>query len=112
MKPSDLYQSEKWGKAPDTSDFTLIGKRVPPGKVVKFDMIIGIDHTTPNKIIRIGYDRGGHKYWIQQEQTGTAEHGERLRRPIYLVENEAPAIMVESPTTNDEIYIFARGPYV
>lgn len=112
MKPSELYRSENWTKAPNTNNLTLVGDKVPAGKVVRLDMLIGIDHTTPNKVIRLGYDRGGSKFWVQQEQAATAEHGERLRRPIYLVENEAPAIMVESPTANDEIYLFARGPFV
>jgi len=112
IKPRDVYSAEDSQTAPDTTNLTIEGSKIPAGKVVKIDSFFAIDITTANKTIRVGYDRAGSKIWLQREAAGTGEYGVRLRRPLILVENERPVAMIESPTASDECRLVARGIYL
>jgi len=111
-KPSEIYRSEKQQPAPSTSDLTIVGEKVPTGKAVLIETFFAIDQTTANKTLRLGYDRGGTKFWIKRAAAGSGIYGLALDRPLYLVENEAPAIMIESPTTGDVCLLVARGEFL
>lgn len=98
--------------AADTNNVTLVGDPIPAGMVVEITVIAIKDETTTGKTIRIGYNRNGTNYWIAEYPAATNYHGGELLATLYLVENERPAGMVESPTAGDTIKLFARGKYI
>lgn len=108
----EIYMTEVQQVAADTNNITLKGDPVPAGKVVEMTIIAVKDETTTGKTIRIGYDRNGTVYWLTEYPAATNYHGGELIASLYLVENERPAGMVESPTASDTVKLFARGKYI
>lgn len=108
-KLSDVYVYEESRTAPSTSNITLTAAKLKAGEVVIIDSFSVIDVTTANKTLRLGYDRGGSKFWLKRQAAGTSSYHITLDSPLILVENEAPAAMVESPTSSDSLLVVARG---
>lgn len=111
-KLAEVYVYEETRVAPDTNNITLVGSKLKEGEVVEIEAFYLADVDTANKTLRLGYDRGGTKFWVKRQAAGTNIYGIYLDRPLILVQNEAPAAMVESPTLNDDITVIARGRYL
>ena len=112
IKPKDVYSAEVEVKAPSISDLTLEGPKIPEGKVVLIRAFYVLDRSTAGKVVRLGYDRGGTKIWVKRVDLAATEYGIETTAQLYLVENEKPIGMVESPTTGDVCVLVARGEYV
>lgn len=119
LKPKDVYSVHRIDRAPAAADFTLLGDKVPMGRVVRIETFTCVDLTTENKVIRLGVKRRGTIYWLKREtaQKGTAAsaingYGIQLCTPLILSAGEQPAARVESAASKDEIHLFARGPYI
>ena len=110
-KETDIYIAEVRQAAPDTDDLTLIGERLSAGEIVQLESVFIIDLDAKAKVVRLGYDRAGTKFWIRRNAIGTNDYDLPLTRPIILVENEAPCGMVESPGSGEECLLVARGFY-
>lgn len=109
---SDIYMAEESQKSAGTDNLTLKGDPIPLGRIVQLDFIAIKDETTTGKTVRIGYERNGTQYWILEYPASTNYHGGEMTAPLYLVENERPIGMVESPTAADVVRLFARGIYL
>jgi len=111
-KPGDVYAAELYQPDAQAADVTLEGPAIPQGRVVKIEAMIIVDVTTGNKTCRLGYDRGGTKYWMKREAAGSSGYGIALLTPMILVGGEKPVGRIESATLNDDIYFIARGIYL
>ena len=112
IKPGDVYRAEVEVKAPSTADLTLEGPEIPEGKVVLIRAFYVLDRSTASKKVRLGYDRGGVKYWLKREDLANTVYGFETTAQLYLVGGEKPVGMVESPTKGDICILVARGEYV
>lgn len=111
-QPGDIYEAFEEKKAPDTSDVTLTGPAINQGDVVQIYFMCGIDETTAGKTIELGFDQKGTKKLLKEEPAGTNKKGVILNRALILVGGEAPYCVINSPTANDELRLFARGIYL
>jgi len=112
ITPKEVYRAEISKTAPDATNITLEGPKIPEGKVVHIRMFYAIDLTTAAKTLRIGYDRGGTKHWVKREAAGTGKYGIWQNQNMFLVENERPICMIETPTASDECKLVVRGVYL
>ena len=112
IKPGDVYSAEAEVKAPETADLTLEGPMIPEGRVVLIQAFYVLDRSTAGKVLRLGYDRAGTKYWLKRVDLGIGNYGIWQDGPLYLVGGEKPVGMVEDATKGDVCILVARGEYV
>jgi hypothetical protein len=112
VTPSDIYEAEKSQKAPSTDNLEIEGPKVTEGCVVKLEIFIGKDDTTPAKTIRLGKKKGSDTIWLKEAAAATGDHQIAQDGFLILVGGESPLIMVESPTSADVCRIYARGVYL
>jgi len=112
LEARKVYRAEKIQTAPNTDNLTLIGPRLKAGEVVHLEQLSVLDITAADKTMRLGYDRGGTKYWFRRRNAGTGNYCVYSARPFILVEDEAPCAMVESPTAKDVCTLYARGTFI
>lgn len=111
-KPKNVYASEIEDPATGTANQVVAGAKIPQGKVVQIVMFYAADLTTVNRILRIGFDRGGTQHWLKRQNAGVSAFGISQDTDMILVENEAPIMMCETPAAGDTLVLIARGLYL
>jgi len=107
-----IFRVEIETKSPDTSDKILESKRIPEGlKVLIRNIFVG-DLTTDAKTVRIGFRSKGTIHWIMRRTLGTGVYTLSLTGSIILDSGETVCGMIESPTANDTIILYAFGEYL
>jgi hypothetical protein len=109
LTPKDIYMTIMEKKAPSAADLTLRGDKVPKGKIAIIHIFIGIDETTVNRRIQLGYRREDQDHILKDENAGSSAYGIHLPRQLILVDGESPFVTVKSCPSGDVVRLFARG---
>jgi hypothetical protein len=105
----DIYTSIVEKTAPSAADITLRGDKVPKGKIAIIETFIGIDETTVNRRIKLGYRREGVDHILKDQNAGASAQGIHLNRRFIMVDGEAPFMTVVSCPSGDVVRLFVRG---
>lgn len=111
-KPKDIYASEFEIPATGSADQVISGSKIQQGKVVRIVTFYAADLTTVNRILRIGFDRGGTRHWFKRQNAGASAFGICQDTDLILVENETPIMMCENGAAADALVLIARGIYL
>lgn len=108
-KFGSIYRVEETRVAPDTSDLTLDGDKVPEGMKCTVLFFSASDVTTASKKIQLGYKRAGAYCWVKTKTGLATDFSVILDTPITLFEGESVAAKIQSPTASDALSLYARG---